>query len=155
MKQVTVILGLALLAALPAAAQKAPVYDCYVLEAPADGYVVLGIAKDDDFIFKNRYPLSDLDGVKNQCRSEISKLQKADTKPIALGRVDLSIPAPPPPEPPIPPTQDELDLAAFQSRVALTLKLAVIVPADDKDLAELRTQNAADLKAHPEWKDSI
>ena len=38
----TILLG----TVLPAYAQQSPVYGCYVLEPPADGYVTLGIAMD-------------------------------------------------------------------------------------------------------------
>jgi len=108
--------------------------------------------RDGNFAYKNRYPTpAGLDALKTLCRAELAKLGAKDDKPITIGKVDLTEAVPVV----TPPTQDELDRAAFVARVELARKLAVIVSADDKDLADRRGQIASDLKAHPEWKKSL
>jgi len=158
MRKLTLIL--LLLLALPAWAQRAPVYDCWVIETgdadtgDGSGYVTLMVARDSLEVYKNRYPTpaNGLDGVKSLCRAEIARLQSRDTRPIAKGKVDLTVPVV---EPPPPPTPEEVARQVFLAKVERLQRLKAVLGPANPDVAALEAEVALELKAHPEYEDSL
>lgn len=87
------LLWLSLLLAIPAHAQKAPVYGCSVLAVDAD-VVTYSISTDGIFSQKQSapHPANETDGVKDLCRREIARLTAKNTQPITVGVVSLADP---------------------------------------------------------------
>jgi hypothetical protein len=157
-----IVIGLLLLLLLAAPAS-AQTWECFVFD-PGDaragdgsGYVTLGVAKDGEFVFRNRYLLADLAAVKQTCRVEIVRLQGKESQPIVSGRVDLTVPEPPPPPTPTP---EEVTRAAFladvvklsRMRTAILLNLKA---ANDADVVALRDKLRAQIVADPALLDLL
>ena len=120
-------------------------------------WVYLEFLEDGVRKFADKYPLppDGSDGVARIARDVIARLStQAAATPIAIGPVTPARDPEPPPPPPDP-TPEQIAEQEFLAKVERLQRLRTVLGPANPDVAALEAEIALELKAHPEYEDSL